>query len=184
MIEKKYKKIEIMEIIELKINEYYFMAWSKKGKCEEIRLLGAVKENDLIALYVGAKNGTSMLYLSEIGIGKTKPEARKNYANTSIKINGFYASYDDLKEDIKFNPCLIDNWINISTKEKYQLEFSPKRGKFKITENKSTTSKNYYMLCYNLTINQCFNFISGICYKYYHFNLEEIKTEFERFLQL
>ena len=78
-------------------NEYYLCISDKPSKYYKVKLLAIINEFEVTGhteLYVEDKTGTNLYYFCEIGIGNTRPEAKKNYGRFNYEKNEkFVKSY-------------------------------------------------------------------------------------------
>ena len=92
-------KTQISKISDLKVGEYYYLCFVEDArfarKCKLIAIINEsveFKETGKTELYVEFPNSTNLVFCQEIGIGKTKMEARKNYGRFKYEKNESFSN--------------------------------------------------------------------------------------------
>ena len=97
---------KINKISDLQVGSEYYIAFGETF-IKKMKLLGIINEEEIESneteLYVGDKDGTNLLYFSEIGIGTTRQEAKRNYGkfqyeNNPNFSNSFKEVYNNQKQ--------------------------------------------------------------------------------------
>lgn len=101
----------VKKISDLVINETYYLLFVNDGRfAKKIKLLGIINENveyndvKRTELYFETAKSRNLAFFGEIGIGKTKLEAKSNYGKFKYENNELFSdSYEKVKSELISN---------------------------------------------------------------------------------